>query len=154
MHHPSKSIMNKAITLAKERYREGGHAVAALVVSGGGEIIAKDITTVNRDKDATCHAEINALRQAMKILNSKTLPECYLYTTYEPCPMCTAAAIWAKMRGIIYGASRGDQNENYPWRVYIPAQEVVERSEPKLELYPEFMREECKALLKLKKIIF
>jgi len=148
MHNPEEKIMNVLITLARDNYKEGGHAVAAAVLQNG-IIIAKEITTVRRDKDSTCHAEINALRSAMKILGSCTLPGCYLYTTYEPCPMCTSAAIWAKMRGIVYGASREDRNKNYPWRVFVPAKEVIDRSEPKLELYEEFMREECKQLLQL-----
>lgn len=148
MHIPDKKIMNELIALARDNYKEGGHAVAAAVVRDG-IIIAKEIATVRRDKDSTCHAEINALRLAMKILDSCTLPRCYLYTTYEPCPMCTSAAIWAKMEGIVYGASREDRIKNYPWRVFVPAKEVIDRSEPKLELYEEFMREECKKLLQL-----
>ncbi len=77
------------------------------------------------------------------------LIDCYLYTTYEPCPMCSSAAIWAKMKGIIYGASREDRTDAYPWRVLIPAEEVIKQGTPILELYPEFMREECKKLLTL-----
>lgn len=60
------------------------------------------------------------------------------------------AAIWARMKGIVYGASREDQTKEYSWRVNIPASEIISRSTPKLELYPEFMRDECKELLKLK----
>ncbi len=140
--------MQKIIRLARETYQIGGHAIAAAVVKDGILVVA-DITTVKRDSDSTCHAEMNALRQAMKKLDSRTLVDCYLYTTYEPCPMCTSAAIWAKMKGIIYGASHEDSNQNYPWRVLIPAQEVIDRSEPKLELYPDFMRFECRELLTL-----
>lgn len=140
--------MQKIIDLAQAKYQTGDHAVAALVVKDN-EIIAEDVTTVIRDHDSTCHAEINVLRQAMKKLNSSTLKDCYLYTTFEPCPMCTSAAIWAKKKGIVYGASREDRTEDYPWRIMIPASEVIERGMPKLELWPEFMREECKELLKL-----
>ena len=148
MIHPNKTVMQQAIKLARDTYTEGGHAIAAIIIKGD-EVIAEAFTTVKRDNDATCHAEINALRSAMKKLQSRTLADCYLYTTYEPCPKCASAAIWAKMKGIIYGASREDRNEKHPWRIMIPAQEVIERSEPKLDLYPEFMREECKKLLDL-----
>jgi tRNA(Arg) A34 adenosine deaminase TadA len=148
MIHPDQRLMKRAIQLAKDRYKEGGHAIAALVVCGE-DVISEDITTVKRDFDTTCHAEMNALRQAMKVKHSRTLPECYLYTTFEPCPMCTSATIWAKMKGIIYGASRDDRTKEYPWKIYIPAQEVIDRSDSKLELYPEFMREECKKLFAL-----
>jgi tRNA(adenine34) deaminase len=150
MLHPNSEVMMRAIELARKGFQESGQATAAVVVKGS-NIIAEDFTSVMRDKDSTCHAEMNAIRAAMKNLGHKRLEECYLYATFEPCPMCTSAAIWAKMKGIIYGASREDHNEYYTWRVNIPAQEVVNRSEPKLELYPEFMRNECKELLLLKK---
>lgn len=148
MNHPNKYIMQKAIKLAQEKYKEGGHAVAAIIIKDD-EIISEAFTTIRRDNDPTAHAEMNAIRAAAKKFGKK-LPDCYLYTTYEPCPMCISAAIWARMKGVIYGASRDDQTEEYPWRVYIPASEIISRSTPKLEIYPEFMREECKKLFTLK----
>lgn len=144
--HPNKELMEQAIEKALLQYQQGNYAIAALVVKND-EVIALAGETIFVDMDGTCHAEIVAMRQAMKKLHSASLKECYLYTTYEPCPMCTSAAIWAKMKGIVYGASREDINERFTWRVNIPAAEVIERSEPKLELYPDFMREECKKLL-------
>lgn len=148
MTHPSADIMRRAIALAQEKYRDGGHAVAAIIVQDGA-VIAEAYTTIIRDKDPTAHAEMNAIRAAAKVLDSKTLGGCYLYTTYEPCPMCASAAVWARMQGIVYGASRDDQTPQSPWRVYIPAAEVVRNGTPKLELYSEFMRPECKKLLTL-----
>ncbi len=148
MNHPNEMLMNRAINLAQAKYKEGGHAVAALIVRDD-EIISESFTTVNRDQDPTCHAEINAIREAAKKLQSKILNNCYLYTTFEPCPMCASAAVWAKMKGIVYGASRDDQTEQNHWRVYIPASEIIKNGTPRLELYPEFMREACKELLTL-----
>ncbi|MDD5290034.1 MAG: nucleoside deaminase [Patescibacteria group bacterium] len=148
MNHPNKKIMERAINLAKEKYKEGGHAVAAIIIKDD-EIISEAFTTINKEQDPTCHAEMNAIRKAAKKLHSKVLDNCYLYTTYEPCPMCTSAAIWAKMKGIVYGATRDDQTEKCPWRVYIPASEVIKNGTPKLELFLEFMRAECKELLSL-----
>jgi tRNA(Arg) A34 adenosine deaminase TadA len=148
MYKPDEAIMKKAIELTKEKYKKGGHAVAAIIVKND-EIISEAFTSVRRDQDPTAHAEINAIRMAAKKLGNKLI-DCYLYTTYEPCPMCASAAIWAKMKGIIYGASREDRTEACPWRVLIPATEVVKQGTPILELYPEFMREECKKLLVLK----
>jgi tRNA(Arg) A34 adenosine deaminase TadA len=148
MNHPSKEIMQRAIELARANYKEGGHAVAGIIVKSN-ELIAESFTTIIRDKDPTAHAEINAIRAACAKLDSFTLEDCYLYTTYEPCPMCTSAAIWAKMKGIVYGASRDDQTPESPWRVYVPAAEVIRNGTPKLELIEEFMREDCKKLLTL-----
>jgi len=147
MNHPNKAIMQEAIVLAKAKYKEGGHAVASIIVRRD-EIIATAFTTVRRDNDPTAHAEMNAIRIASKKLGTKLI-DCYLYTTYEPCPMCSSAAIWARMKGIVYGASRDDRTESHPWRIYIPAKEVIERGLSDIELYEDFLREECKALLSL-----
>ena len=67
MHHPNKDIMNKAIELAIEKHKEGGHAVAAIIVKDD-EIISEAFTTVRRDIDPTAHAEINTIRAAAKSL--------------------------------------------------------------------------------------
>jgi len=53
------------------------------------------------------------------------------------------------MKGIVYGAGMNDQTESHPQRIIIPASEIIKRGTPKLEIYPEFMRDECKKLLDL-----
>lgn len=146
MKHPNTALMKRAIKLAEKSFRSGDFAVAAIIVKEG-KILSEASTTITHTQDPTAHAEINAIRQASQILKSKNLENCYLYTTYEPCPMCTSAAIWARMKGIVYGASRVDATKEHPWRVVIPAADVIKVGTPKLELYPEFMREECKKLL-------
>lgn len=145
---PSSTVMKRAIDIARQNYKIGGHAVAAIIVKDN-TIVAEAFTTIRRDQDPTAHAEMNAIRQATIALNNRYLAGCYLYTTYEPCPMCTSAAIWAKMSGIVYGASRLDETPQAHWRVQIPAREVVARGTPSLELHEDFMRSECRELLYL-----
>ena len=137
MYQPDENIMKKAINLAREKYKEGGHAVAAIIVKNN-VVVSEAFTSVRRDQDPTAHAEINAIRMAAKKLGNKLI-DCYLYTTYEPCPMCSSAAIWAKMKGIIYGASREDRTDAYPWRVLIPAEEVIDRKSTRLNSSHEFV---------------
>lgn len=148
MIYPNKDTMQRAINLAKEKHKEGGYAVAAIIVKEN-KIIAEAFTTINRDQDPTCHAEINAIKLAAKELKSKVLEDCYLYSTFEPCPMCTSAAVWAKMKGIVYGANMNDETEKCPQRIKIGCKQILEKGMPKLELYENFMREECKELLNL-----
>ncbi len=149
MQHPNSEIMLQAISLAKESIEQGGFGVGAIIVKGD-EIIAAEFDTIKQDQDPTSHPELKAIRIAAKKLGSKKLTDCYLYTTYEPCPMCSSAAIWARMNGIVYGASHLDATANSPWRIVIPAAEVLSRGTPTLELYPDFMRDECKSLLLVK----
>lgn len=145
---PNKNIMQLAIDFAIENYKKEGHAIAAIIVKNN-KIISKSSTTVNQNNDPTCHAEINAIKIAADKLKSKHLKNCYLYTTFEPCPMCTSAIIWAKMKGIIYGANMIDETKSHPQRIKIRCSQVIKKGSPKIKLYPNFMRNECKELLKL-----
>lgn len=141
--HPDKKFMQAAIDFAnKSEYK-----VAALIVKEN-KIIAKATTTIKQNKDPTCHAEINVIRIACKKLKSHKLEDCYLYSTFEPCPMCTSACVWAKMKGIIYGAEIKDSTEKYPQRIKINCSKIIKKGTPKLELYPKFMKKECEELLK------
>jgi tRNA(Arg) A34 adenosine deaminase TadA len=147
---PERKIMQRAIEIAKENFEKNGFAVGAIIVQDD-QILAEATTTLNKDQDPTAHAEINVIRETAKKLGTRYLENTYLYTTFEPCPMCASAAVWAKMKGIIYGASREDQTKSHPWRVMVSAEEIIKNGTPKLELYPKFMREECRELLSLSK---
>ena len=141
--------MEKAIKLAAAKYKKGGgNAIAAIIVKNN-RIIAQAFTTVNKNQDATCHAETNAIRAASKKLKSKRLEKCYIYSTFEPCPMCAAAMVWARMKGVVYGANMEDETKNNPQRIKIRCSEVIKKGKPKLKIYPNFMRKSCKELLSL-----
>jgi tRNA(adenine34) deaminase len=66
------------------------------------------------DRDPTAHAELLAIRQAASVLNSERLNDCDLYVTLEPCVMCAAAAAFARIRRVYFGASdpKGGAVEN------------------------------------------
>ena len=143
MDHPNKNIMQKAIELAKKK-----KAVACIIVKGD-KIISKATTTVIQEKQPFKHAEINAIEKACKKFKSYFLRSCWLYTTFEPCPMCASACVWAKLEGIVYGASMKDRNKNYTQRILIPCEKVLKHGTPKLKLHKDFMREECKKIMLL-----
>jgi tRNA(Arg) A34 adenosine deaminase TadA len=146
MQHPNKEIMQKAIDIAKERARLGSHPIAAIIVKDD-KIIAYAYTTTRIDNDPTCHAEMNAIRKAARSLGTRILQDCYLYVTYEPCPMCTAAAVWAKMKGIVFGLPAEEHHPDYPYNFTIRSKDVIDAGTPKLELFPEFMKDECRKLM-------
>lgn len=143
MRHPNKTIMQKAIKLAKKK-----KAVACIIVKDN-KIIAQATTTVYHEQQPFRHAEINAIEKACKKFESFYLTGCWLYTTYEPCPMCASACVWAKLEGAVYGASMKDRNKIYTQRILIPCRTVFKHGTPRLKLYEEFMRDECKPLLLL-----
>jgi len=154
--HPDTALMSRAIELAGEGGAAGDYRLGALVVGADG-IVAEAHTDLAATNDPTAHAEILAIRRASAKLNTRYLHGCFLYTTLEPCPMCTSAAIWAKASGIVFGATLDDALERggehrdgqfYSWRqINIKSRYVVERGTPLLELHEAFMRTECLTLL-------
>lgn len=85
------------------KHNEGGPFGAVIVKDT--KVIAKAHNTVLKEKDPTCHAEINVIKKASKKLKTYNLEGCILYTTSEPCPMCLSATIWAKIKDIYYGCN-------------------------------------------------
>jgi tRNA(adenine34) deaminase len=151
---PQKKFMEAAIQEALIARKQGDYSIGAIIVHHG-EILVRAGNQVKTQKDATQHAEVVAIREASKKLASRYLEQCILYTTHEPCPMCTAAAVWSKLGGIVSGAKMEDMrdyclengNDEYKWRtIHISAREILEKSEPQIEIAEEFMRDECKNL--------
>ena len=87
--------------------RGDGGPFGALVVHGG-EVIGRAWNQVLLRKDPTAHAEVLAIREAAARLAGPHLRGCLLFTSCEPCPMCLAAAYWARLDGIWYAAGRED----------------------------------------------
>jgi tRNA(Arg) A34 adenosine deaminase TadA len=73
-----------------------------------GKIVGEGANTVTATNDPTAHGEVNAIRAAARALSTFTLAGCELYTSCEPCPMCLAAAYWARIDAVYYGASAAD----------------------------------------------
>ncbi|MCU4157091.1 nucleoside deaminase [Carboxylicivirga sp. A043] len=102
-----KEFMKEAIRLSCENIKTGGGPFGAVVVRNN-EIIARGVNRVTRDNDPTAHAEVNAIREAAKALNSFNLSGCVIYSSCEPCPMCLAAIYWARISRIYYGNTKQD----------------------------------------------
>ena len=158
MRHPDSSLMLECIELAKQSAKNKQYALGALVVDENGTILSEQNSKLIASYDPTAHPEILAIRESAEIRKSRYLEGCYLYTTLEPCPMCTSAVIWAKMKGIVFGAYQGDaisfskQNKSkiFTWRqITVPSSEIAKNGEPLVKIYPGFLREECIKLFEL-----
>ena len=100
-----QSFMDLALAEAELAAAAGEVPVGAVVVAPGGRILAQAHNRVERDRDATAHAEILAIRGASSVLGTRYLTDCALYVTLEPCPMCAQAASLARIGRILYGAA-------------------------------------------------
>ncbi len=114
-HHGHDDFMELAVERAFSTMRlgHGGPFGAAIVKNG--QLVALASNSVLSDRDATAHAEVNAIRAAGKVLGTHDLSGCELYATGYPCPMCLAAIVWANIRTVYYGCTP-EEAENIGFR--------------------------------------
>jgi guanine deaminase len=105
---PNPDFLRRAIALATENVLTGRGGPFAAVIVRGGTIVGEGANSVTATPDPTAHGEVNAIRAACKALGTFTLVGCDLYTSCEPCPMCLAAAYWARLDAIYFGCSASD----------------------------------------------
>ena len=151
---PSKKFMLEAIRQAKLARDDGDYAIGAVIVKDN-EVLVACSSRSKRDNSPIAHAEILAITEACDLLNSRHIPDCILYATHEPCPMCSSAAVFSRLKGIVYGAFIDDmrkhrlksEGSNYLWRtIDISCEEVIKKSTEDIALIKGFMREDCMKL--------
>lgn len=103
----NEQLMRRAIALSIESVNSGGGPFGA-VIARNGEIVAEGSNNVTSHHDPTAHAEVSAIREACRKLETFDLSGCDIYTSCEPCPMCLGAIYWAKIDRIYYGNNRTD----------------------------------------------
>lgn len=137
--------MRLAIEVCREGIANGQSPFGAVIVRDG-TLLAKTHNTVWLDLDSTCHAEINAIRQAEKHAKSQELPGAVLYSTCEPCPMCLAATHWAKISAVYFGARIADASSSGFSELPISAETMVSLGGSPLIVHPDLLRDECAEL--------
>ena len=100
--------MAEAVRIALENVTSGAGGPFGAVIVRNGEIVARGRNSVTSSQDPTAHAEVNAIREAARVLNSFSLEGCEIYTSCEPCPMCLGAIYWARLEKVYYGCTQAD----------------------------------------------
>lgn len=103
-----EKFMKAAIALAETAAENGEGGPFGCVIVKNGKIVGEGYNKVISTNDPTAHAEIVAIRDACKNLNSFQLEECEVYTSCEPCPMCLGAIYWARPKAIYFGNTKED----------------------------------------------
>lgn len=98
-------FMRIAIRLSLDSVRAGGGPFGAVIVKDG-EIVAKGSNCVTLKNDPTAHAEMEAIREASRKLNTFDLSGCVIYSSCEPCPMCLGAIYWAHLDKLYYANTK------------------------------------------------
>lgn len=99
------SFMALALQEARAAAVRGEVPVGAVIVSPGGEVVARAGNRTREHSDPTAHAEVLAIREACGLIGSERLVGHDLYVTLEPCPMCAAAISAARIGRLYYGAA-------------------------------------------------
>ncbi len=132
--------MVSALKCAQKAFEEGEVPIGAVVVLDG-KVISRGHNRRTGRQIATAHAEVEAIEKACKKLKSWRIPECELYVTLEPCPMCMGAALNARIKKIYFGAYE-DKGRSL-------TKEIAEANllNHKIEVEGGIMQEECKKIL-------
>ena len=126
--------MKLALKEAKKAYELNEVPIGCIIVKEG-KVISKSYNKKTLKNIATYHAEILAINKACKKLNSWYLNDCTMYTTVEPCLMCTGAIIQSRISKVAYGT----KNESFGYLSKI--------KKTKIEIIPNILKEECQIIL-------
>ena len=102
-----REMMRLAAELAEQNVDNNGGPFGA-VITRDGKVVATGVNTVTKTNDPTAHAEVNAIRNACRDLDTFSLKCCVVYSSCEPCPMCLSALYWAGVSKIYYGNTQED----------------------------------------------
>ncbi|MFK7735313.1 MAG: nucleoside deaminase [Pirellulaceae bacterium] len=102
------NFMREALELAEKRMLAGDGGPFGAVIVADGEIVGRGWNRVTSTCDPTAHAEVCAIRDACTKLKRFSLKGCVLYSSCEPCPMCLAAILWARLDEVIFAAGCED----------------------------------------------
>ena len=140
-----EDMLRLAIAEARASRQDGNKGYGAVVVLGR-EILGKAHDTAVTEHDPSRHAEVNAIRQAVQVFGDGNLSGAILFSTCEPCPMCSSLAVWANLTTIVYGVSIEETVKMGKSRIRVSAKEIIEQSPVMIEVIGEVLREECRAL--------
>ena len=99
--------MERAIFLSKQSVETNGGPFGACVTKNGA-IVGEGMNRVTIDNDCSLHAEVVAMRAAQKKLNTFNLKGAVLWSSTEPCPLCTSMVLWARLDSVFYCNTRHD----------------------------------------------
>jgi len=115
---------------------------SSIVSTKEGTLLARQVNHGRQNLDPTAHAEVHVIRAACRKIKSMSLQGYTLYSTCEPCPMCMAAILWARLDRVIYGATISDASK-YCFQIYTSAKQLVKKSDLVCEVVGPVERARC-----------
>ncbi len=133
-------LMKQAVKVAYENVLSNHGGPFGAVVVKDGRIIGVGRNEVTANNDPTAHAEVQAIRDACRNLNTFQLSDCEIYTSCEPCPMCLGAIYWARPKAVYYACTKEDAarigfDDHFIYeQIALP---MENRSIPFVKIFPE-----------------
>jgi tRNA(Arg) A34 adenosine deaminase TadA len=118
---------------------------ALIVSTASGKQLMQATNAVMPENDPSSHAEVRTVRLACKKLKRASLAGFTMYSTCEPCPMCMANALWARLDRVVFGATIADASR-HTLQIHIPAKEVARHSDMPCTVEGPLLRELCNTL--------
>lgn len=137
-----ETFMREALAACKRGVDAGQSPFGACIVRDG-KVLACNHNHVWLTTDPTAHAEVFTIRQACQSLKQVHLGGATIYSTTEPCPMCFSSIHWARIGRIVYGARVEDARDFGFNELQISNREMVRVSGSKIEITPDFLRDEA-----------
>ena len=138
-------FLRQAIGLAAAARRAGNAPFGALLVVDG-EVVLRAQNTVESDRDPTAHAETNLVTQAIEELSPDRIRRSVLYTSCEPCAMCTGKIYWAGIRAVVFALS-AEELASFAGRDFlVPCAELFKRSSEPVSLAGPLLLDEARAV--------
>ena len=138
-----EDYMREALKEARIAYDMGEVPVGAVIVQDG-RIVGRGHNTTETAKDPSCHAEMNAIRDAAKTLGGWRLPRCSMYVTVEPCSMCSGAIVLARIEELYIGTADPKAGACVSLYSIVNDQRLNHRVNTSVGL----LQEECSSLMK------
>lgn len=144
----TETLLRKAFDIAKRSKAKGNLAYGCLLVDENNTILLEGENSVLTKNDALGHAEINLIREASTLYPPDFLNKCTIYTSDEPCPMCSSAIFWGGIGKLVFGLSKarfyqefGHDNPNIDFN--IASREILKAGGRKVQIEGPILEEEA-----------
>ncbi|MBF6595656.1 MAG: nucleoside deaminase [Thermaceae bacterium] len=144
-------FLRRALEVAGVARQHGNHPFGAILVDSHGKVLLEAENTVETERDCTGHAELNLMRLASRQYTADFLATCTLYTSTEPCAMCSGAIYWGNVRRVVYGLSEagllkltGDNPANPT--LHLPCRVVLGSGQKAIQVVGPLVEDEAAAV--------
>ena len=145
------TFLRAAIDLARRSRQHGNHPFGALLVDAAGAVAAEAENSVVSEHDVTGHAETNLVRMASRRFDRAYLRSCTLYSSTEPCAMCSGAIYWCGIGRVVYGLSEAGlleltgSHEDNP-TMFLPCREVFAHGQGSVAVTGPALEDEARSV--------